>query len=125
MNQKKKTAVSYIRTAAIEQNHINGGQSALCQMDAIKAKAKRQGAQIVAHFADLGVPRANKVRPGYNEMLDYLHKNKVDYVYMIKMNRLDVDTARARDMVDPIEATSAQLVFTEEDRASIKEVFKV
>jgi len=125
MNENKKTAVAYIRTATIEQNHINGGESAIRQMNAMKDKAKKQNTQIIADFADLGVPRANKVRPGYNEMLDYLARNKVDSVYMTRMDRLSIIPEEAIDMVQPIEDTGAQLVFTDEDRALIKEAFKV
>lgn len=115
-NDKSKTAVTYIRTSTIEQNRISSAR----QLAHIKHTAKGHGVQIVADFADHCVPPSQKIRPGFEMMLDYLSKNKAAYVYMVKLNRLSRKKDEAALMVNAIEKTGAQLVLTEEDRAQLR-----
>ena len=119
-SNESKIAVTYIRTGSIEQNHIIGGVSATRQMDKIKSVAEKQGAQLVAEFADLGVPRREKNRPAFEKLLDYLSKNKVNTVYVAGIDCLSDVTEIAAPMTHAIEKTGAQLVFTDEDRAQLK-----
>jgi len=62
-NRNNKTAISYMRTATLEQTRTNGGLSAAQQMEILDPTHKLQDAQIVVGFSDLGMHLKQKAHP--------------------------------------------------------------
>jgi DNA invertase Pin-like site-specific DNA recombinase len=99
-----KTGVSYLRVSTKEQAEKGGqaeGFSIPAQRDTLRRKAESLGAIIVEEFLDAGESAKSADRPDLQRMLKYLASNRVDYVFVHKVDRL------ARNRVDDVEITMA------------------
>ena len=112
-------SISYLRVSTTAQAQRDGepeGLSIPAQRAAVDfTAASQKQTRIRRHFTDKGASARSSDRPGLKDMLDYLQKNRVDYVFVHKLDRLARNRHDDVMITMAIKKSGAQLVSCSEN----------
>ncbi|WP_196189367.1 recombinase family protein [Conexibacter sp. W3-3-2] len=113
-----RTAVAYLRVSTSDQATRGGlseGLSIPAQRQAIYTKAQSMRATVVEEFIDAGESAKTADRPELQRMLRYIRENRVDTVYVHKIDRLARNRADDVAITAEIRSAGATLVSVSEN----------